>query len=542
LVTIYNTIENQNYTESYYRFSFGGTSFTNVENKTWKQKNTNIVGKLELSKDFKKNANLVLYSKLSSMKENNDNAFVFNQNPNLQIGNNRLLASENRLVYTEKIDSSQAIVAVARYIHQNRPNYFSENTDIAAVISGNPLAKTLNQKLNSTLDFGGLKFSWLKNYSKDQNLQIQTGTDFRKQALQSDLSVLDANNQNVMLDNSLYQNDISFSRKMIFNKIDYKTKWEKRWNFSADILQEYWWTELNGNKKDSYAFSPSLNLGYENYKTGNINVNFSRKFANTAIDNLYAGYIYQGNRSFRKSDLEFTQMPNYSAGMSYNRGDQLTRMLSVSVNYTKNEDYLSNQSIIQQNYSFNQSILVKNNELWMANIELKRYLKYIKSRISILGSFMQSDYQSSINNQPLLTSQFTNYKIGVEMKSGFLGKFNYEWGYNWKFNFVKSDINKNNFTDQDGFVNLYFNFNKAWKTNAKLEFYKPGNSQQSNTTFLDLKLDYLAQKISTSFFLAANNLLNNKEIRRYSIDNISESAYTQRLLPLHIVLGLSKSF
>lgn len=541
LVSIYNTTENRNYTDSYYQFDYDGTSFRNTESKTWKQNNKNIVGKIELTKDYKK-SNLVFYSKFSSLNEDNDNHFIFNGVPNFQSGNNKLSATENRVVFTKKIDSSAAIVAVARYIHQNRPYEFFEKNNLAAIISGDNSAQLLHQKVDAGLDFGGAKFSWLKNYSENRNLQINAGLDFRKHRLQSDLSLLGNSGQAIYFDQSAFFNDLEFSKNTLFSQLDYKVKWKKNWNFSTTILNEYMWTELDSTKKYAFAFSPSFNLGYGTFSFGTISINAGKRYTTTAVDNLYSGYIYQGERSFKNNLMGFSPIASYNGGINYNRGDGLTRVFNININYTKNEDYLSSQSIINPNYSFYQSILLKNNESWNANLELKRYLKPLKSRISLLGNFMKSNYQSSINNQPLFSTQFTNLKAGLEMKSGFLGKFNYEWGYTWTFNFVNSDNGKNKYTDQNGFANFYYNLSRTLKSELKYEYYKSGNSAQIATQFLDFKLNYQATQWKMVFFLAANNLLNTKEIRSYSITNVSESAYTQRLLPLHIVIGLNKNF
>ncbi len=45
-----------------------------------------------------------------------------------------------------------------------------------------------------------------------------------------------------------------------------------------------------------------------------------------------------------------------------------------------------------------------------------------------------------------------------------------------------------------------------------------------------------------SIFIQGNNLLNSNSIQQYSISSISESLYTQRLIPRHVILGINKSF
>ncbi len=88
------------------------------------------IWRLELTKEFKKDANLVIYNKISSLDENNNNLFIFNGINNNQVGENKLFSNENKLVYTKKIDSSKAIVAVAKYIYQNRPYHFTDENDV----------------------------------------------------------------------------------------------------------------------------------------------------------------------------------------------------------------------------------------------------------------------------------------------------------------------------------------------------------------------------------------------------------------------------
>lgn len=155
---------------------------------------------------------------------------------------------------------------------------------------------------------------------------------------------------------------------------------------------------------------------------------------------------------------------------------------------------------------------------------------------------MGSDYENSINNQPLIKTRFTSFKTGFEMKSGWMRFINYELGYEWNFNRISSDINSNRYIDQKGFVNMYFTVNPQLRIESSVEYYKFGNTGQRTTQFWDIKADYRSEKYNVNIFVQGNNLLNSDSIQRYSISNISESLYTQRLIPRHIVLGINKNF
>lgn len=540
-VTVFNDIENRNYISSFYKFNYGGLNFTNREDKTWKQNNRNIVGKLELSKDFKNKSNILFYNKISSLNEDNDNIFLFNGQLNNQTGKNQLLAIENKIVYTKKIDSSRALVAVGRFIHQDRPYDFTDQNDVFQYIINNPDAGKLNQAIDSRMNFGAAKVSYLKKYSENHSLEIQLGNEFRKDQLSSDLSVFNLNNQRINFDNRQFINDLDFMQNNLFVQGKYHKK-NKRWSYGATLLNQLVSSDLNNEKKSGFYILPSINLGYENRKTGNFNLNAGRRFSTVTINDMYTQYIYQGNRNFKQSDVGFSVLPSYNVGLSYNVGERTSEYLNFNIGFFRNEDYLSNNMMVNPRFTFNQVILVKNNNIFSSNLELRKYMKFMKTRISLLSSYTVSDYENSINNQPLIKTKFSNLKTGFEMKSGFTGFINYELGYEWAFNEMVTDVNANHFKDQKGFMNLYFKINPIFRVETSFEYYKYGNTGQRSTQFWDMKINYTYKKYNTNFYLQGNNLLNSDSITRYSIDNISESLYTQKLMPLHVVLGINKNF
>lgn len=541
-VTIFNEIENKNYIDSYYKFNYNGVNFTNIESKTWKQNNTNIVGKLELTKDFKKDANLVFYNKVSSQKEDNNNLFIFNGENNNQNGENKLFSNENKLVYTKKIDSSRALVAVAKYIFQNRPYNFTDENDVFSYLINNSDVKKINQKVESKMNFAGAKLSYVKKYKNDKSFQIQLGNEWKKDFLDTDIFLLDTQNQVINFNKNEYVNNIDFSQNNIFNEIKYNKKNEKGWSYDLSLYSQFIVSYFNGTNKSGVYFSPNFSINYQNRKIGKFSFSGSRKFSSVTINDLNINYIYQGNRSLEKSDIGIKIMPSYNVGLSYNVGNVLDEYLNFNINFYRDEDYISNDMIVNPNYTINQSILVRNNKNINLSLELKKYLKFIKSKISLSNDYMLSNYENSINNQDLISTKFAKFKTGVEMKSGWRSFANYELGYEWSFNRIKSTVNQNNYLDEKGYFNLYFVFSSKFRLDTQYEYYKFGNTTQKNTQFLDAKINYTFNKLKMNLFLQGNNLLNNNSIQKYSINNISESVYTQKLMPLNIVLGVNKNF
>lgn len=540
-VVFFNSIENRNYIRSSYKFHYDGLSFTNIEDKTWKKSNRNVVGKLEATKEFTKSSNILFYHKLSSLEENNNNIFLFNDQWNRQIGKNRLFASENKWIYTKKIDSSKAVVAVAKYFYQGRSYDFSDENDIFQYFIKDQNARKLNQIIRSRTNFGGSKISYLKNYAENHSLEIQVGNEFRIDYLSSGLSVYDGSDQEIDFDSAPFRNDFDVAQNNLFARVKYLNR-IGRWRYSLTVNNQLISSKLKNQKTVGFYISPAINISYDNKKTGNFSLNAQRKLSTVSINDLYTNFIYQGNRNFKQSEVGFSVLPDCNFGLSYNIGDMMTDYLNFSINYFRSEDYLSNNMIVNPDFAVNQIILVKNNNVLSSDLEVRKYIKRLKSRISLIGSYMLSDYENSINNHPLIKTEFSNLRTGFEMKSGFRGVINYELGYEWIFNKIRSEVNSNSYTDQKGFLNLYFTLNPLFRIESAFEYYKFGNANQSTTQFLDIKAHYSFKKYDLKVFLQGNNLLNSSSITRYSVSNISESLYTQRLMPMHIVFGINKSF
>ena len=114
------------------------------------------------------------------------------------------------MVYTKKIDSSKAIVAVAKYIYQNRPYHFTDENDVFTYFIDNSNARIINQNVNSKMNFAGAKFSFLKKYRNENTLEIQLGNELRKDFLNSEITLFNSLNQNIDFDKSVFVNDVNF--------------------------------------------------------------------------------------------------------------------------------------------------------------------------------------------------------------------------------------------------------------------------------------------------------------------------------------------
>src|SRR5690606_25906014 len=101
----------------------------------------------------------------------------------------------------------------------------------------------------------------------------------------------------------------------------------------------------------------------------------------------------------------------------------------------------------------------------------------------------------------------------------------------------KSNQFQANYRNEFFDVNLHYTFSPKFRIESRFEILNYGNTNQNLISFWDIKLNYRPAQSNIHFYLNLNNLLNQKHIERYTVDNISETYFRQRLIPLHIVLG-----
>src|SRR5690606_14833454 len=122
-------------------------------------------------------------------------------------------------------------------------------------------------------------------------------------------------------------------------------------------------------------------------------------------------------------------------------------------------------------------------------------------------------------------------------KTAWIGKLNLS--ANYKLDWVRFSSNqfttkyRNEFFD----ANLHYTLSPQFRIESRFEVLNYGNTNQNLISFWDINFNYRPAQSNIQLYLNMNNLLNQRQIERYAVDNVSETYFRQRLIPLHIVLG-----
>lgn len=536
LMGIFNRTERNRYTDRLYHFNFEDENFSNQEYKHWKRTNLNSVGKIEIEKDFK-HSTLNFSNRIFYQDGRNDNQFRLNDETSFQDQKAYFAKTEHQLNYSIKLDSISALSMVGMVVHQNKRAHYFENTDLFTAISGQDWGDLAHQQLSEKMTFLGFKTAYAQNIKEKRYIEIQLGGEWKQNENRSNLSLNDGAQIHVLPD---YQNQIELNLTHIYSSQKLSYEFNKRWGMTIELKSQYLKSQLNdfyfdNQESENFYLSPKIQLKYVHFKYGSLNLGYIRNYALLNARNFYRNFVFNGDRNLQNNELHFDALGSHLLSMNY-QYEKGKNKIEADLNYMKNDDYLSSNSLIQPDFNQITQILLKNNHYFDSGLSLSRFLNFINSRVGITQRFSNFNYENRVNNSNRIANTQNVYRLEAKFKSGWLSKLNTEAKYRWEKTFHSSDNLKQNYDTHLFGWNVYYTINNKFRIESLFEYQYNGNTAQKALKFFDIKAQYaLNEKIQ--FYTQLNNLFNEKYVETYRIDNVSETFYKQQIIPLHIVLG-----
>lgn len=540
ILGIYNRIQKNNYIDEVESYNDNEIEFVNKQNSHWNKKVSNYFAKVEWNKEISANSNFSFVNRSYFLDEDNANNFLFNDSSIKLNGYNHTNSIESQGIYTNKLDSSRLITIVANHLYQNRPYQFTETNPIFSEIYNNPTLVHLNQNIHNNQQLFGVKGSFFKKLSEKESYYISVGTNYQNIKLNSIFSGYNQDfSSEYKLDNS--SNKLNFEQFKTYLDPTYEKEW-KSFKLKASFPLEYYTTTIrNEGVLDNHQFkvAPQVNFTYEKRKFGQLSFNYNYSVVPTSFDAYYQELIYKGNRQFTKNNiLNYELFGGSVFSLNYSKSSGMNNGIELRFMYQIQNKSIGYNSLFTKSYTTNEQVVVDGMEMISPSFKYKYFLLPIKSKIQFRTTYSLIK-SSVIVNDKLIRNSFSGYNFELETKSGFTGIWNYELGASLMYNLSKNKLNSYHYNNFNAYSNVYFILTKQTTLDINYEYYNFGGQNQASTNFLDVKINHQFQKSKIKFFIKGNNLLNNKSIKRTIISPVNERYFTQRLLPLHILLGMN---
>lgn len=525
-------------------FSVENTTFTNTEDFVGRKVQLTGFGKVDLTYDISKTKTFEYTGKFNKTNEKNRSNLLFNNdllNERLN-ANNQLF--DQKVVYTNKFKDKKVFLLSSRYINEKTPQNYSVNQFIFSDLFTEN-ANNTKQFSENQMQFVGIEAHLLDKKKNGDLLEIKIGNQLRIDDLNTTFELLQ-NEKNLAFPND-YQNNLTYTTNDLYLSAKYRFKLK---NFTlltqADAHQLF--NQLvnfdTKSKQNPFFIMPKIGLDWKINNKNKILTSYTFNTTNAGVLDVYSGFVQTGFRSFSKGLEEFNQLNSSSAILNYTYGSWGDKFFANTfILYSKNNDFFSTNSIIAQNYSQSEKIIIKDREFLSISSSIDRYFKPIKSNLKINLGATKTNFKNIVNNSNLREVKNYNADYGFELRSGFRGFFNYHIGSKWNYNEVETTI-KNNFTDNMSFLDLSFMFSAKFNIQVQSERYFFGNLDKNNNKyyFLDLETRLVVEENKLTFFLSGNNLFNTETFRNYSISDINISQTEYRLMPRYVLLKMEYRF
>lgn len=535
--------ENDFFRNSTQTFNTNNTDFTNTEDFKLRNKKVVGFGKIDLNYDLSKNKTLKITTKYNNQEDDNNSNLIFNTESTIERLKSSNTLFDQKISFTNKFKDKKVFLLTGRYIDEKTPQHYNINQFFYQDLFPNTTnSNNIVQLSENKMQFAGFEAHLLDRKQNGNLLELLVGNQYRKDKLRSSFLL----KENSIILERPYQNNTIYASNDIYFKTKYRLKLN---NFGLtgklDFHQLFNTLENdNMSKQQPFFINPKISLDWEINKKNKLLASYKYKTTNAKILNVYKDYILTSFRLFEKGTDSFNQLNASSVILNYQLGNWNDKFFANTfILYTKNHDFFSTNSLITQNYSQSNKILIKDREMLNVSSTMDRYIKAISSNLKFTASYLKYNYKNSINNTELREIHSIGLNCGLELRSGFSGIFNYHLGAKWATNKIKATVD-NSFTNNTSFLDLSFDFNDKFNVQLQTERYAFGNIDIGNSIyyFADLDAKYTIKKNKLIFSLSGKNLFNTETFKNYSISDISTSTTEYRLLPRYILLKMEYWF
>lgn len=540
----FNTDENNFFRNSFDSFAVEGTYFENSELFSGRKKQLTGFGKIDLIYDISKTKTLEYTGKFNKTTQKNRSNLLFNSdllNEKLN-SNNELL--DQKLIFTNRFKEHKVLLLSGRYIKEKTPQHYSVNqfifNDLFTENANNTKQYSKNQ-----MQFIGLEAHLLDKKENQDLFEIKISNQLRIDDLETQFELLD--NENSLSFPNDYQNDLTYTTNDLYLSTKYRFKLGKYTVLAQSDFHHLFNQLENFNtttKQNPFFIVPKIGLDWEINEKNKLIASYSYNTINASVLDVYSGFVQTGFRSFSKGLEEFNQLNSSNAILNHTYGNWGDKFFANTfIVYSKNNDFYSSNSIITQNYSKSDKIMIKDREFLSVSSNFEYYFKPIKSNLKIITGVTKTNFKNIVNNSSLREVKNLNAEYGFEIRSGFRNIFNYHIGSKWNYNQVKTTI-ENSFTDNVSFLDLSFIFNDKLNVQLQSERYFFGNLDSENNQyyFLDLEARYVFKENKLSFSVSGNNLFNTETFRYYNVSDVNISKTEYRLQRRYVLLKMEYRF
>ena len=212
-------------------------------------------------------------------------------------------------------------------------------------------------------------------------------------------------NENILAYPNSYQNNLTYTTNDLYLSTKYRFKFDKITLLAQTDAHQLFNQSKNNtitSNQNPFFVIPKIELDYKINDKNKILTSYSYNTTNAGVLDVFSGYIQTDFRSFSKGLEDFNQLNSSSAILNYTYGSWGDKFFANTfILYSKNNSFFSTNSIIAQNYSQTEKIIIKDRENLSISSSIDRYFKPLKSNLKINFGGSKTNFKNIVNNSNL---------------------------------------------------------------------------------------------------------------------------------------------
>ncbi|MDZ4149029.1 MAG: carboxypeptidase-like regulatory domain-containing protein [Flavobacteriaceae bacterium] len=521
-----------------------GEAFTNTEKYRLRKKTKLGFVKTDLTSNLSKTKLLEYSGNISVGNQKTNTQLLFNGSPTEENLDHDPLSIDQYVSYTNKLRKNRALILSAQYVHDEKPqNYVADTFLLGKLFPNNTTATRTAQHAATNTNAFAAEARWITN-NDSSNWELKAGYHYTSDRLNNTLLLGD--DASLQAVDSLYRNRINLNQNDFYGSIRYRKNLGRlKISAKTELHQLFARVEndLDANQTNPLYWSGQMSGEYKFSNISLLTASYNLNTNNSDLLNVTNGFVLNNYRNLSRGFGKFEQLQNQFLFVNYTYGGFLSGFtLNSAFVYNRESDYFGNISRIEPEFSTSELALLRNRESYSYNLQSDYFIKAISSNLKAKFNYANTHFQNFVNQSGKRSIESQNINFGGELRSAFLGLFNYHIGSEWQYSEVKFS-GKSTRTDNLTFLDLYFNIHKNTTIKLQNDRYFFGNLDgDSSFYFTELSVQYKLKESGLNFELVGHNLLNTNNLQNSNIGDTSTSLTDFRLIPRYIMLKVGFRF
>lgn len=510
-------------------------SFTYNENYKLRNKKFNGFGKFSFLWNIKDNQTLETATKFNKNTYTADSDILFNENSIIENLNDKPTRFDQELQFTHKFSKQKVMILQGRFIREEFHQNFNSNT----VLFIDDATDSINQKSKNKGKLWGVSAKYFDRKPSGNLLTLKVENTYNQWDWTSYLS---ENNNNFFNESSNKHigNHTKLDASYLYK---FSGKFYLQPGITAGNIDKNYQTFQNENNFHWSYLTYSLSANWKPGKKNEFQFNYQQNKSVTDNIQVHSNYTISRYNALLLGLSEPEMLNKESYFLNYRFGKFTDNLIfDHSFIYIHNHDYISHESMVNQNYITNKLITLKNQNVFISNTTIDYYFKRLKTNLKLKVNYFTTSYENKVNDSEFRDVISNNLQYGIEFRTAFRSKFNFHLGTEFSDVSLKTNDIKNNYINNFSFLTIYLNLSQKWDLQTNFEYYNTGNlSNPKSYNFLDIVSKYqLNEKLYLSVF--ARNLFNTQYFTNQSVSDISITTTTYQLIPRYMMLSIEYKF